>query len=96
MESSNNIIHPTRLKVLAFGSSCFGRVMMSVRDTTNKHHITDAVPICLRGYYKSIAAQSQTLNRLYNQKPDEIVERYLSTATATYQQTQLAIDTKCQ
>lgn len=31
MESSNNIIHPTRLKVLAFGSSCFGRVMMSVR-----------------------------------------------------------------
>ena len=30
MESSNNIIHPTRLKVLAFGSSCFGRVMMSV------------------------------------------------------------------
>jgi hypothetical protein len=31
MESSNNIIHPTRLKGLGFGSSCFGRVMMSVR-----------------------------------------------------------------
>lgn len=31
MESSNNIIHPTRLKVLACGSSCFERVMMSVR-----------------------------------------------------------------
>jgi hypothetical protein len=31
MESSNNIIHPTRLKVHAFDSSCFGRVMMSVR-----------------------------------------------------------------
>ena len=31
MESSNNIIHPTRLKVLAFGRSRFGRVMMSVR-----------------------------------------------------------------
>jgi hypothetical protein len=30
MESSNNIIHPTRLKGLGFGSSCFGRVMMSV------------------------------------------------------------------
>ena len=30
MESSNNIIHPTHLKVLAFGSSCFGWVMMSV------------------------------------------------------------------
>ena len=35
MESSNNIIHPTRLKVLAFGSSCFGRVMMSVRSILN-------------------------------------------------------------
>jgi hypothetical protein len=31
MESSNNIIHPTRLKGLGFGSSCFGQVMMSVR-----------------------------------------------------------------
>jgi hypothetical protein len=31
MESSNNIIHPTRLKGLAFGTSCFGRVMMSVQ-----------------------------------------------------------------
>ena len=31
MESSNNIIHPTRPKGLGFGSSCFGRVMMSVR-----------------------------------------------------------------
>jgi hypothetical protein len=29
MESSNNIIHPTRPKGLAFGSSCFERVMMS-------------------------------------------------------------------
>jgi hypothetical protein len=30
MESSNNIIHPTRLKGLGLGSNCFGRVMMSV------------------------------------------------------------------
>jgi hypothetical protein len=30
MESSNNIIHPTRLKGLGFGSSCFGRVMMAL------------------------------------------------------------------
>jgi hypothetical protein len=30
MESSNNIIHPARPKGLAFGTSCFGRVMMSV------------------------------------------------------------------
>jgi hypothetical protein len=30
MESSNNIIHPALPKGLAFGSSCFGRVMMSV------------------------------------------------------------------
>jgi hypothetical protein len=31
MESSNNIIHQTRLKGLGLGSNCFGRVMMSVR-----------------------------------------------------------------
>jgi|694.fasta_scaffold153284_4 hypothetical protein len=30
MVSSNNIIHPARPKVLAFGSSCFGRMMMSI------------------------------------------------------------------
>jgi hypothetical protein len=34
MESSNNIIHPTRLKGLAFGSSCLGRVMISVGPTS--------------------------------------------------------------
>jgi hypothetical protein len=60
----------------------------SVRRTTTKHHITDAELICLRGYDKSIVAQAQTLARLNNQKPDEVVERYLSTATAIYQQTQ--------
>jgi len=59
-----------------------------VRRTTTKHHITDAELICLRGYDKSIVAQAQTLARLNNQKPDEVVERYLSTATAIYQQTQ--------
>jgi hypothetical protein len=30
MESSNNIIHPTRPKGRGLGRSCFGRVMMSV------------------------------------------------------------------
>jgi hypothetical protein len=61
---------------------------VSIRHPTNKHHIIDAVPICLRGYYKSIATQSQKLTRLYNQKPDEVVQRYLSTATAIHQQAQ--------
>jgi hypothetical protein len=78
---SNIIIHPTRRQEIGFRNRFFGRVMMSVRDTTNKHHITDAVPICHRDYYKSIATQSQTLTRRYNQKPDEVVERYLSTGT---------------
>jgi len=61
---------------------------VSIRHPTNKHHIIDAVPICLRGYYKSIATQSLKLTRLYNQKPDEVVQRYLSTATAIHQQAQ--------
>lgn len=50
--------------------------------TTNKYHVTDAELICLRRSYKSPADQAQTLARLNNQKPDEVVERYLSTATA--------------
>lgn len=36
MESPNYIIHPTRLKGLAFGRSCFGRVMMSVREMEDR------------------------------------------------------------
>jgi hypothetical protein len=35
-----------------------------------------------------LAAQAQTLVRLNNQKPDEVFDRYWSTATAIYQQTQ--------
>jgi hypothetical protein len=35
METPDNIIHPTRPKVLAFGSSCFGRVMTSVQVVEN-------------------------------------------------------------
>ena len=62
--------------------------MASVRRTTNKHHITDAELICLRGYSKSIAAQAQTLARLNDQKPDEVVARNVSTSTAIDQQTQ--------
>jgi hypothetical protein len=62
--------------------------MASVRHTTNKHHRTDAVPIFLRGYYKSIATQSQTLTRHNTKKPNEVVERYLSTATTINQRTQ--------
>ena len=56
--------------------------------TTNKHYITDADLVHLRGNYKLLAAQAQTLVRLNNQKPDEVFNRYWSTATAIYQQTQ--------
>ena len=57
-------------------------LIWSVNRTTNKHHITDADLVHLRGNYKPLAAQAQTLSRLNDQKPDEVVERYLSKATA--------------
>jgi hypothetical protein len=96
MTQTNHAIHLSRVRVVS--DSCLSSLRPgddgSVRHTTNKHHITDAVKIWLLGYYESIAAQSQMLTRLSNQKPDEVVEWHFSTAT-TYQQTQLAIDTKC-
>jgi hypothetical protein len=49
MESSNNIIHPTRPKGLAFGSSCFGRVMMSVGEMKELYTVVQFhVPHCKR------------------------------------------------
>jgi hypothetical protein len=45
MESSNNIIHPTRPKGLGFGSNCFGRVMISVR------HRQEASVVGISTYY---------------------------------------------
>jgi hypothetical protein len=58
--------------LLAFCTPCLP-LSFNVRDTTNKHHITNAVLIFLYGFYKSIAAQSQALTRRYNQRPDEVV-----------------------
>jgi len=36
---SNNIIHPYRLNGFDFGSSCFGRVMMSVTRSYKTHSL---------------------------------------------------------
>jgi hypothetical protein len=54
MESSNNIIHPTRPKGLGIGRRCFGRVMMSVSqplfDTLSRSCINHGVTFDVRNH----------------------------------------------